>query len=63
MLQNSLQTGTRPDLKKFEQDIRGWEWHWVNEQKTFPVQPTGNSISKAEEMYNKYRKIIEQAYE
>ena len=63
MLQLSLQTNAPPDLKKFEQNIREWEWHWVNEQKTFPVQPTGNSISKAEEIYNSYRKIIEQAYE
>jgi alpha-N-acetylglucosaminidase len=63
MLQTSLQTNTEPDLKLFEQNIRRWEWNWVNEQKTFPVQPTGSSISKAKEMYKKYRKVIEQAYE
>jgi alpha-N-acetylglucosaminidase len=63
MLQRSLQTNTTPDLKLFDQNIRGWEWHWVNEQKAFPLQPLGNSISKAQEIYNKYRRIIEQAYE
>jgi alpha-N-acetylglucosaminidase len=62
MLQQSLQTNTPPDLNAFEQNIRAWEWHWVNEQKSFPVQAAGNSIGKAKEMYDKYRNIIEQAY-
>lgn len=63
MLQGSLQKNTDPDLKTFEQNIKAWEWHWVNEQKSFPIQTVGSSISKAQEMYNKYRKIIEPAYE
>jgi alpha-N-acetylglucosaminidase len=54
-----LQTNTSPDLKAFEQKIRAWEWNWVNEQKSFPVRPVGNSISKALEIYNSYRRIIE----
>jgi alpha-N-acetylglucosaminidase len=63
MLQTSLQTNTEPGLKTFEQNIRAWEWHWVNEQKSFPTQAVGSSISKAQEMYKKYRKIIGLAYE
>jgi len=63
MLQLSLQTNTSPDLKTFEQNIRAWEWRWVNEQKFFPIQPTGNSIKKAEQIYRSYRSIIERAYE
>jgi alpha-N-acetylglucosaminidase len=63
MLQRSLETNTPPDLQTFEQNIRVWEWHWVNEQKAFPLQPVGNSISKAKEIYNSYRRIIEQVYE
>jgi alpha-N-acetylglucosaminidase len=63
MLQRSLQTNTSPDLQLFEKNIRAWEWHWVNEQKSFPLQPVGKSISKAKEIYNKYRSTIEQAYE
>jgi alpha-N-acetylglucosaminidase len=59
MLQVSLQTNTPPDLKTFEQKIRAWEWHWVNEQKTFPTQPVGNSVKKAEQIYRNYRSIIE----
>jgi alpha-N-acetylglucosaminidase len=63
MVQQSLQANTSPDLQTFEQNIRAWEWHWVNEQKGFPLQPVGNSISKAKEIYNSYRRIIELAYE
>jgi alpha-N-acetylglucosaminidase len=62
MLQLSLQTNASPGLQKFEQNIRAWEWQWVNEQKTFPVKPVGNTISKAKEIYNGYRSAIEQAY-
>jgi alpha-N-acetylglucosaminidase len=62
MLQRSLQNNTAPDLNAFEQNIRAWEWHWVNEQRSFPVQPTGNSIKKAKEMYDKYRSAMEQDY-
>jgi alpha-N-acetylglucosaminidase len=62
MLQGSLQTNTPPGLNTFDQNIRAWEWHWVNEQKSFPVQPTGNSITEAKKMYDKYRKVIGAAY-
>jgi len=49
-------------LRKFEQNIRACEWQWVNEQKTFPVKPAGNAINKADEIYDRYRAIIEEAY-
>jgi alpha-N-acetylglucosaminidase len=62
MLQLSSQINTSPDLKTFEQNIREWEWRWVNEQKNFPIQPVGKSIRKAEEIYHRYRTIIEEAY-
>jgi alpha-N-acetylglucosaminidase len=63
LLHQSLRTGTEPDLKQFEQNIRAWEWKWVNEQKAFPVQPSGNSIQAAQQLYRKYRNVIERAYE
>lgn len=63
MLQQSLRTNTEPALKLFEQNIKAWEWRWVNEQKSFAVQPAGSSISKAREIYAKYKPLIEHAYE
>ncbi len=62
VLQQSLRSNTKPDLDAFEQSIRAWEWHWVNEKKSFTTQPTGNSINEAKKMYNKYRSVVEQAY-
>ena len=58
VLQQSLQTGTAPDLKAFEQNIKAWEWQWVNEKKTFPVKVSGNSLDTAKKLYIKYRKVI-----
>jgi len=62
MLQLSLQTNTSPDLKTFEQNIRAWEWRWVNEPKTSPIHPVRNSIRKPEEHYHHYTTLTEQAY-
>jgi alpha-N-acetylglucosaminidase len=62
MLNQSLQAGTEPNLQQFEQTIRSWEWKWVNTQKAFPVQPAGNSIQAAQQVYKKYRKMVEEAY-
>ncbi|MHB1921025.1 MAG: alpha-N-acetylglucosaminidase [Chitinophagaceae bacterium] len=58
LLHTSLQKGNPPDLKTFNLDIRKWEWHWVNEQKSFPLLPSGNSIQVAQRMYQIYRKAI-----
>src|SRR5262249_8119673 len=63
ILQQSLETNTSPDLQAFDKNIRAWEWHWVNEQKKFPVQPIGNSFEKVQQIYHKYRSSIGQAYE
>jgi alpha-N-acetylglucosaminidase len=63
MLDRSLQTGAEPDLTQFEQSIRQWEWKWVNEQKAFPVIPSGNGITVAQQLYKKYRNSIAQAYQ
>jgi alpha-N-acetylglucosaminidase len=62
LLEQSLKTGISPDIKGFEQQIRSWEWHWVNVQKPFPQHASGNSITKAQELYKKYRNRIQQAY-
>jgi alpha-N-acetylglucosaminidase len=62
LLEQALQTNTELDLKTFEQNIREWEWHWVNEQKAFPVEIKGNSITKVQELYKKYRSVIGKVY-
>ncbi|WP_218149142.1 alpha-N-acetylglucosaminidase [Chitinophaga sp. YR573] len=63
LLNKSLVTNTAPDLNTFEKTISQWEWKWVNQQKVFPVTASGNPVSVSKEMYNKYHRLIESAYE
>ncbi len=63
LLLKSLQTGTVADLAGFEQSIRGWEWQWVLERKDYRLSAQGNSIQLVQQMYDKYRKRVQAAYE
>jgi len=63
MLRGSLARGEDPDLQGFEKEIRGWEWDWVNQQKSFPLTPTGDPVTTARKLYHKYRQRIEAAYQ
>ncbi|WP_026998121.1 alpha-N-acetylglucosaminidase [Flectobacillus major] len=56
-LSMALSNQNEPDLVKFDQKIREWEWNWVKTQKNFPVATKGNSHLVAQKMYNKYRKL------
>jgi alpha-N-acetylglucosaminidase len=62
LLDQALTTDKDPDLAAFEKEIRQWEWEWVNEQKTFPVTPTGDSRSIVRVLYKKYRQRIGDSY-
>ena len=62
MLAGCLQKGTAPDKEGFDKGIRQWEWKWVNEQRSFPIAPSGSSLEVARELYRKYRKDIAAAY-
>jgi len=55
ILQLSLRSGKPADFAEFNKKISNWEWQWVNEQKAFPDNPHGNSITIAQELYRKYR--------
>lgn len=57
----SLKTGEMLDTKAFEKNIREWEWKWVNTQKNYPVNASGKPVEMSNLLYNKYRKIIENA--
>jgi alpha-N-acetylglucosaminidase len=58
LLQQSLRTGAEPDLKKFDETIRNWEWKWVKTEKAYPVVVAGNEVKVAIKMYEKYRKEV-----
>jgi len=63
LLEDALQQGKEADLKAFDHSISQWEWQWVNSHKSYPLQPSGSSVSQANIIYNKYRKLIGAAYE
>ena len=62
MLDSSLKNGSEPDFKAFEKNISQWEWQWVNQQKTFPVEEKGNSVETAVKLHTKYHQQISNDY-
>lgn len=54
-LTSSLKSGKDFDEKAFEKELTAWEWDWVNAQKSFPTQVSGNSITISKQLYKKYR--------
>jgi alpha-N-acetylglucosaminidase len=54
----ALETGKTMDVAVFDKEISKWEWEWVNIQKNFPTEPTGNSVQVAKLLYKKYRAKI-----
>lgn len=63
MLNDALKQGKDADMKGFDKSISQWEWQWVNSHKNYPLQASGNSITQANIIYKKYRKIIGDSYE
>jgi alpha-N-acetylglucosaminidase len=51
----AMASGKEMDVAAFDKEIAWWEWQWVNEQKDFAVQPSGNSVQEAQRLYKKYR--------
>ena len=54
-----LQHNQPVDEKVFAEQLKDWEWNWVNKHNPFPTQPQGNSVQVAKSMYTKYRTVIE----
>ena len=62
-LSADIKDGKELDQKAFDNRIKQWEWQWVNDHKSYPVNPVGSSITEAKAIYQKYRKVIGSAYE
>ncbi len=54
----AMEAGKPVDVESFDKEIAQWEWKWVNTQKNFPSEPTGNSVQMAKLLYKKYRNKI-----
>ena len=58
-LKEKMATGARMETTSFENDIKEWEWKWVNSKSTFPNIATGNSVDISTRMYRKYFSLIQ----
>jgi alpha-N-acetylglucosaminidase len=47
------------DEKLFGEQIKDWEWNWVNSHSQFSTRPQGDPVMLAKRMYTKYRTTIE----
>lgn len=56
LVTNDMEKRRATDFQKFENEIKEWEWKWVNESKQFPSIPTVNAVDICKKMYKKYFK-------
>lgn len=54
LVEADLAGGKKFDPKEFSQQVRDWEWAWVNRQDRYPVKPAGNPVTVARRLYEKY---------
>jgi alpha-N-acetylglucosaminidase len=47
------------DVDGFAKSIKAWEWQWVNTEKAYPTQTTGSSVLIAQQLYDKYKPLID----
>lgn len=44
--------------KKFDEQMKDWEWKWINSNETYTTLPQGDPVKMAEKMYEKYYQQI-----
>lgn len=50
------------DKDTFAQQIKNWEWNWVNTRKDYPTQTQGNPVDEALRLYKKYWDVVSKTY-
>ncbi|GAA4729356.1 alpha-N-acetylglucosaminidase [Flavisolibacter ginsenosidimutans] len=48
--------------KYFDNQIKEWEWSWVNSHEAYPDETNGSSITVAKAMYRKYKDVVAAIY-
>ena len=61
-VQSAMESGIEFDQKAFDESSKDWEWDWVNSHETYATEPTGDSISECLQVYEKYRPLMNAAY-
>ncbi|MEA4937252.1 MAG: alpha-N-acetylglucosaminidase C-terminal domain-containing protein, partial [Paludibacter sp.] len=45
--------------KKFDEQMKNWEWKWINSNETYTTLPQGDPVKMANKMHEKYyQKIV-----
>jgi alpha-N-acetylglucosaminidase len=57
-----LENGEQVEEEVIHQQLKNMEWQWVESHDIYPAQTTGNTITMATALYNKYQQIITAAY-
>jgi alpha-N-acetylglucosaminidase len=53
-LDESLKHDQPFDGKKFERDIRNWEYEWTRRNDAYPIEPQGDPVATSRRMWKKY---------
>jgi len=61
-VQQSMQEKKPVDEKAFEEQIKGWEWNWVNAHESYADAPHGDAVAVAQQMFGKYAAGINDIY-
>lgn len=59
---SSLENHTHIDMLAFDEEVKNWEWVWVNSHEKYPVHTSGDPVQVAKSMYEKYRERVEEIY-
>ncbi len=43
-----------PDLKFIEDQLKDWEWKWVNGQEVYTTKTKGDPVEKSKQIHRKY---------
>lgn len=57
----SWRTGKELDREAFQNNIKDWEWKWVNKRKDYPVSSIGDPVLVSQKLYKKYRRLLVEA--
>lgn len=57
-----LKKGTEVDANAINEEIRDWEWKWIQAKDSYPAQSKGDAVKIAKSFYKTYHKHIAEIY-
>jgi alpha-N-acetylglucosaminidase len=58
MVSSGLENGTAFDAKKYHQDMKQWEYNWIQQDNLYTDKPQGDPVAIARELYDTYSRTI-----